>query len=92
MLNLIDRIMLTEAYLPTSELVKYYGEMDESSPDDSSERSTVSHMPINFGLVSDLKLPESFTAEKVRETPVSIIRILIYLVIFKGKIRNQKLH
>ncbi len=64
--------MLTEAYLSNSELVKYYGEMNPSSPDDQSDRSTVSQMPINFALVSDLKSPEDFTAEKVyQRSPAS---------------------
>lgn len=65
MAGLCHRIMLTEAYLPTSQLIKYYGEMKEMEVDDLSERSTVSQMPINFALVSDLKSPENFAAEEV---------------------------
>jgi len=57
--------MLTEAYLPTSELVKYYGEMKELELDDLSERSTIAQMPLNFALVSDLISSESFSEEKV---------------------------
>ncbi len=56
---------MTEAYLTTSELVNYYGDKKEMELDDLSDRSTVSQMPINFALVSDLKSPDRFTAEKV---------------------------
>ncbi len=46
-------MMLTEAYLPLDELLKYYG---------SSERP-IAHLPLNFSLFQ-FKKKEDLTAEK----------------------------
>lgn len=53
--------MLTEAYLPNKELVKYYGtNFTEHSGD-------ISQLPLNFGFISDFNSPEDVTAAKVTD-------------------------
>lgn len=56
------RIMMTEAYLPTAALAKYYGtEMSDHAGD-------ISHMPLNFALVEELSKPEDVSPKKVINT------------------------
>ena len=59
--------MLTEAYLDLPDMVKYYGEGRQVEPedDDLSDRSTISQMPLNFGLIADFNSTEDLTTEKV---------------------------
>ena len=56
----IDRLMMTEAYVSDDELMEYYGEIDEITGIGS-----ISQMPVNFGLVSNLSNPEDITPTKV---------------------------
>jgi len=62
------RIMMSEAYLDIPDLIKYYGEPRHVEPeeDDLSDRSTVSQMPLNFGLISEFKNKEDLTSDKLR--------------------------
>jgi alpha-glucosidase len=62
------RIMLTEAYLDLPGMIKYYGEGRHVEPvdDDLSDRSTISQMPLNFGLISEFKTKEDLTTDKLR--------------------------
>ena len=53
------RIMMTEAYLPTDELMKYYG------TNFTEHAGDISHMPANFALIEDLPDAESVTAENL---------------------------
>ena len=55
--------MLTEAYLPIEELIKYYKTTDKSS----KKVLPISHIPINFDLVSSLEKPEDIIPTKVFE-------------------------
>jgi hypothetical protein len=59
--------MMSEAYLDIPDLIKYYGEPRHVEPeeDDLSDRSTVSQMPLNFGLISEFKNKEDLTSDKV---------------------------
>ena len=62
-----SRIMMTEAYLDLEHMIRYYGEARvlETEQDDLSERSTISQMPLNFGLVSEFTKKEDVTPQKV---------------------------
>ncbi len=53
------RIMLTEAYLPVKDLVKYYGSNFSDHSGDAS------HVPINFAFVDKFNSESVLTAEKV---------------------------
>ena len=58
---------MTEVYLDLPNMIKYYGEarVIEAEHDDLSERSTISQMPLNFGLISEFKNQGDLTADKV---------------------------
>ncbi len=58
---------MSEAYLDIPDLIKYYGEPRHVEPeeDDLSDRSTISQMPLNFGLISEFKNKEDLTSDKV---------------------------
>lgn len=53
------RIMMTEAYLPLDELIKYYG------TNITDNVGTISHMPLNFGLITDFKTPSQVSSYNV---------------------------
>ena len=50
---------MTEAYLPVSELIPYYGKNFTEHAGD------ISHMPLNFGLIENFKSEGDVTADKV---------------------------
>lgn len=52
------RIMMTEAYLPSSKLARYYGNVTDQIGD-------IAHMPLNFNLLSDFETKDSFSADSV---------------------------
>ena len=59
---------MTEAVsLDLSDLIKYYGEgrVIEAELDDLSELSTVSQIPLNFGLITNFRKRDDLTADKV---------------------------
>lgn len=50
---------MTESYMPASKLARYYGNIADSIGD-------ISHMPLNFNLISDFESTGSLTAQSVR--------------------------
>ena len=59
---------MTEAVsLDLSDLIKYYGEgrVIEAELDELSELSTVSQIPLNFGLITNFRKRDDLTADKV---------------------------
>ncbi len=58
---------MTEVYLDLAGMTKYYGDarVIEAEHDDLSERSTISQMPLNFGLITEFKNQGDLTADKV---------------------------
>ncbi len=58
---------MTEIYLDLPNMIKYYGDarVIEAKDDDLSERSTISQMPLNFGLITEFRNQGDLTADKV---------------------------
>lgn len=52
------RIMMTEAYMPSAKLARYYGNVADQIGD-------IAQMPLNFNLLSDFETKDSFSAAKV---------------------------
>jgi hypothetical protein len=50
--------MMTEAYLPAGKLTRYYGNITD-------QIGAISHLPLNFGLLSDFDSTSDLTAAKV---------------------------
>ena len=51
--------MMTEAYLSNKDLVKYYG------TNFTAQSGDISHMPLNFGFISNFAKPADVTPKKV---------------------------
>ena len=50
---------MTEAYVGNDELMEYYGKVDNDGI------GSISHMPVNFGLVSNFSNDQEITVSKV---------------------------
>jgi len=62
------RMLMTEAVsLDLSDLIKFYGKgrVIEADQDDLRELSTVSQVPLNFGLITNFRKREDLTADQV---------------------------
>ena len=68
--SLCSRIMMTtEADLSKDDLTRYYGNIADQIGD-------ITHVPMNFDLISDFKTPDSFSATAVSYNTTLIITCL----------------
>lgn len=63
------RIMMTEAYLSGSKVGRYYGNV-------SDQRGDLSHLPLNFNLLSDFESQADFNAKKLNESIYNYLKEL----------------
>lgn len=63
------KIMMTEGKMASGELAQYYGNVADQIGD-------ISHMPLNFNLLSDFKTPNDFSAEKLKTSIESYMEAL----------------